>query len=150
MWSWKVPHGHGAAKPITTPEACALEPGSCSKRKHRNEKPTSYGQGGPCLLAATRESPRFSLVQWLSHVRLFATPRTAAHQPSLSFSISWSLPKLTSIELVMPCNHLTSVILFSSCLQSFPASGSFPTTQFNETALTKQRRPEQQKKKKSH
>ena len=35
-----------------------------------------------------------------------ATPWTAAHQASLSFTISWSLLKLVSIELVMPSNHL--------------------------------------------
>ena len=46
------------------------------------------------------------VVQTLSHVRLFATLWTAAHQASLFFTISWSLPKLTSIELVMPSNHL--------------------------------------------
>ena len=45
-------------------------------------------------------------VQSLSHVRLFVTPWTAAHQASLSFTISWSLLKLKSIELVMPSNHL--------------------------------------------
>ena len=45
-------------------------------------------------------------VQSLSHARLFATPWTAAHQASLSFTISQSLLKLMSIELVMPCNHL--------------------------------------------
>ena len=45
-------------------------------------------------------------VQSLSRVRLFATPRTAAHQASLSFTISWNLLKLMSIELVMPFNHL--------------------------------------------
>ena len=38
----------------------------------------------------------------LSHVRLFATPWTAARQASLSFNISWSLLRLMSIELVMP------------------------------------------------
>ena len=42
----------------------------------------------------------------LSHVQLFATPWTAAHQASLSFTISQSLLKLMSIELVMPSNHL--------------------------------------------
>ena len=47
----------------------------------------------------------FSSVQSLSHVRLFATPWTAACQASLSIN-SWSLPKLMSIELVMPSNHL--------------------------------------------
>ena len=44
--------------------------------------------------------------QLLSHIRLFATPWTAAPQPCLSFTISWSLFKLKSIELVMPSNHL--------------------------------------------
>ena len=42
----------------------------------------------------------------ISHVRLFATPRTVAQQASLSFTISWSLLKLTSIESVMPSNRL--------------------------------------------
>ena len=45
-------------------------------------------------------------VQSLSRVRLFATPWTAACQASLSFTISWSLLKLMSIESVMPSNHL--------------------------------------------
>ena len=46
------------------------------------------------------------LVQSLSRVQLFATPRTAAYQVSLSITNSWSLLKLKSIELVMPSNHL--------------------------------------------
>ena len=46
------------------------------------------------------------VVQSLSHVRLFVTPWTAAHQASLSFTVSWSLLKFMSIELVMPSNHL--------------------------------------------
>ena len=58
----------------------------------------------------------FSSIQSLSRVRLFATPWTAACQASLSITNSWSLLKLTSIELVMPSNHLS---FFSSCLQSF-------------------------------
>ena len=45
-------------------------------------------------------------VQSLSHVRLFVTPWTAACQASLSITNSWSLPKLISIESVMPSNHL--------------------------------------------
>ena len=49
---------------------------------------------------------QFSSVQSLSRVRLFATPWTAAQQASLSITDSWSLLKLTSIELVMPSNHL--------------------------------------------
>ena len=42
----------------------------------------------------------------LSHVRLFGTPWTAAPQASLSFTISWSLPKLMSIKSVMLPKHL--------------------------------------------
>ena len=45
-------------------------------------------------------------VQSLSHIRLLATPCTAARQASPSCTISQSLLKLTSIELVMPFNHL--------------------------------------------
>ena len=48
----------------------------------------------------------FRSVQSLSHVWLFATPWTTAQQASLSITNSWSLPKLMSIELVMPSNHL--------------------------------------------
>ena len=46
------------------------------------------------------------VVQLLSHVFLFATPWTAACQVSLSSTVSWSLLKPMSIELVMPFNHL--------------------------------------------
>ena len=46
------------------------------------------------------------VVQSLSCVRLFATPWTAAHQASLSFTNSQSLLKLRSVELMMPSNHL--------------------------------------------
>ena len=63
-------------------------------------------------------------------VRLFPTPCTAAHQDSLSFTISQSLLKLMSIESVMPSNYLILCHPFSSCLQSFPASGSFQMSQF--------------------
>ena len=49
---------------------------------------------------------QFNSVQWLSHVRLFVTPWTAACQASLSITNSRSLLKLMSIELVMPSNHL--------------------------------------------
>ena len=47
-----------------------------------------------------------AVVQSLSRVRLFATPWTEAHQASLSFTISQSLLKLMSMELVMPSNRL--------------------------------------------
>ena len=47
-----------------------------------------------------------AVVQSLSNVQLFATPWNAAHQGSLSFTISRSLLKLISIEPVIPSNHL--------------------------------------------
>ena len=69
----------------------------------------------------------FSSVQMLSLVRFFVTPWTVVHQASLSITNSWTLFKFMSTESVMSSNHL---IPFSSCLQSFPASGSFQVSQF--------------------
>ena len=48
----------------------------------------------------------FISVQSLSHIQLFATPWTAAHQASMSITNSWSSHKLMSFESVMPSNHL--------------------------------------------
>ena len=67
-----------------------------------------------------------AVIQSLSHVQLFVTLWTVECQASLSFSISWSLLRFTSIELVMLSDHLILCCLFSSCPQSFPGSGSFP------------------------
>ena len=71
----------------------------------------------------------FNMMLFTCSVWLFVTPWTAAHQAFLSFRVSWSLLKLMSIELVTPPSHLISVAPFSSCLRSFPASGSFPMSQ---------------------
>ena len=49
---------------------------------------------------------QWSLIQSLNRVQLFSTPWTAAHQASLSSTISWSLLKFMSIELVTLSNHL--------------------------------------------
>ena len=68
------------------------------------------------------------VVQSLSHIWLFVTLWTAAHQASLSFTVSWSLLNLMSIESMMPSNHFILCCPFS-CPQSFPASGSFPVNQ---------------------
>ena len=64
--------------------------------KHRTNHPTVWLE------------KRFSAssVQSLSHVRLFAAPRTATRQDSLSITNSWRLLKLMSIVSVMPSNHL--------------------------------------------
>ena len=65
--------------------------------KHRRFFCTRLAQ---CLIL------QFSSVQSLSRGRLFATPRIAARQASLSITISQSSHKLTSIESVMPSSHL--------------------------------------------
>ena len=71
--------------------------------------------------------PDVGSVQLLSHVRLFATPWTAASQGSLSITNSWSLFKLMSIESVMPSK---SHALSSPSPPAFNYSGSFQMSQF--------------------
>ena len=73
---------------------------------------------------------QFISVQSLSRVRLFVTPWTAACQASLSITNSQRL--LNSCPLSRWCHPTisSSVIPFSSCPQSLPASGSFPVSQF--------------------
>ena len=92
-----------------------------------------FHQHSPCwsmgeLLSISE--PLFSLVQSLGRVQLFATPWTAACQASLSIINSRSFLKLTSIDLVMPSNHLILCRPLLPHLQYFPASGSFPVSQF--------------------
>ena len=72
----------------------------------------------------------FVVVQSLSRVQLFATPWTAAHQASLSFTISPSLLKLMFLESMMPSNHL--ILCHPLLLPSiFPSIRLF----FNESVL---------------
>ena len=68
------------------------------------------------------------IVQLLSHVWLVDTPWTAAQQASLSFTVSWSLLKLMSIESVMSSSYLILCHPLILLPQSFPASGSFPVS----------------------
>ena len=72
----------------------------------------------------------FSTVQLLSYVRLFATPWTAAHQASLSITNSGACSNSCPLSQWCHPTILFSVIPFSSCLQSFPALGCFPRSQF--------------------
>ena len=68
---------------------------------------------------------KFVVVQSLSHVQLFATSWTAAHQASMSFTISRSLLKCMCIESVMPSNYLIlchPLLLLSS---NFPSNRVF-------------------------
>ena len=70
-------------------------------------------------------SSRISSVQSLSRVRLFATPRTAACQASLSITNSQSLFKLMRIESVMPSNHLILCCPFLLLPSVFPSIKDF-------------------------
>ena len=81
----------------------------------------------------TKEHKRcISVVQLLSHVRLFVTTWTAAHQVFLSITISQSLLKLMSIELVMSSNHL--VLCCPLLLASvFPSVRVFSVSQLLES-----------------
>ena len=90
----------------------------------------------PGLLLSKIHIIRFSVqsmivVQSLSCIQLFVTPWTAALQTSLSFTISWSLLKLTSIESMMPSNHRTLFFPFLLLPSIFPSIRVFS----NELAL---------------
>ena len=79
------------------------------------------------LTGQTSYKHQFSSVQWLSRVQLFGTPWTAARQASLSITNS---PELAQTHVRRVGDAIQpSVIPFSSCLQSFPASGSFQMSQ---------------------
>ena len=79
----------------------------------------------PTARAVLGSEPRFSSAQVLSCARLFVTPWTAAHQASLSFTISQSLLKLMSIESVIPCNHFILCHPLLLLPSIFPSTGVF-------------------------
>ena len=66
------------------------------------------------------------VIQLSSRVQRFTTPWTAAHQASLSLTISQSLPKFMSIASVMPSSHLILILLLPSFC---PGSGTLPMSQ---------------------
>ena len=115
--------------PITSWQIDGGNNGNCERLYFGGSKITADGD---CSHEIKRymlleRKPMINLVaaQLLSCVQLFVTPWTKALQASLSFTIFHSLLKLMSIELVMPSTISSSVVPFFSCLQSFPASGSF-------------------------
>ena len=71
-----------------------------------------------------------SSVQSLSRVQLFVTPWTIARQASLSIINSWACSNSCPSSLWCHPTISSSVIPYSFCPQSFPASGSFPMNQF--------------------
>ena len=102
------------------------------------------------LLLCTIMDKPFVVVKPLSHAQLFEAPGTATCQPSLSFTISWSLLKFMSIELVMlsnmdklyclysPWNSLDQNTGVDSCslLQIFPTQGIKPRAPSLQTVFT--------------
>ena len=76
------------------------------------------------------QEPQFSSVQSLSHVQFFDNPWTAACQASLSTINSQCLLKLMFIESLMPSHHLILCHPLLLLPSIFPASGSFPMSQF--------------------
>ena len=88
-----------------------------------------WGKEALFMKATVYYSSRISAVscyvQLLTRVRLFATPRTVAPQSFLPFTISWSLLKLTSIESMMPSNHLILCHPLLLLPSIFPSIGVF-------------------------
>ena len=82
------------------------------------------------LLVSDLYKYKVIVVELLSHIWLFVTPWNAACQTSLSSTNSQRLLKLMSIESVMPSNHLILCRPLLLLPPSFPASGSFPVSQF--------------------
>ena len=76
-----------------------------------------------------KQTNLFSSVQSISHVRLFATPWTAAHQASLSIPTRGVYSDWSSLSHWCHPIISSSVVPFSSCLWSFPASRSFQMSQ---------------------
>ena len=88
----------GCSVPVVSPSPLGWSSSSfCHQEGHTLEGKLKKAHPSPILLVS---------VQLLGDVQVFATPWTAARQASLSITNSRSPPKLTSIELVMPSNHL--------------------------------------------
>ena len=83
--------------------------------------PRSISSAFPCEQRARLPQLHSYVVQSLCRVQLFVTPWTSAHQASLSFTIFQNLPKLMSIELVMPSNHLILCCAFLLLPSVFPS-----------------------------
>ena len=76
------------------------------ERMHWEDYP--FGDSQTLKNPSQPSHPRpIAVIQSLSHIQLFVTPWTAAHQASLSFTSSQSLLKFKSIEPVMSSNHPT-------------------------------------------
>ena len=111
----------------THPRGISDEEGAGRTREKSTRGLSSPRKQGVCLRMKCLRI--LVVVQSLSHVRLFETPWTAAHQASLSFSISWSFLKLISTESVMSSNHLVL------CRPILLLPSIFPSTRVFSAAL---------------
>ena len=84
-----------------------------------------YSRVKPLKKIRIQSMKTYASVQSLSHLQLFVTPCTAAHQASLSITNSRSLLKLKSIKLVMPSNHLILCCPFLLLPSAFPSISVF-------------------------
>ena len=108
------------------------------RNRHKLSKPANMTRKNLILLIIIAYKYTVLVVQSLSCVHLFATPWTAACQASLSFTISWSLLKLMSIELVMPSNTVQKVLNISFLLSSVDYEGknlNIPRSRDNGTVI---------------
>ena len=100
--------GNGSSAPGQGLRPCKLH-GMAETQKRNGHASSVYnspGRVGGNVRSAHPVSRSVSSVQSLSHVRLLATPWTAARQASLSIASSQSSLRLISIESVMPSSHL--------------------------------------------
>ena len=126
--AWR-PTVHGVAKSWTQLSDWHL---STETPLNSGRPPHITGTNSPLFLPLHLDNILlFVVVQSISHVWLFVTPWATAHQVSLPFTISQSLLKLTSIELVMPSNNLILHFPLLLLLSIFPSIRVFP----NESAL---------------
>ena len=83
---------------------------SCKRRRLKVNAYLSFWSQVFCYLQTKPFLTIYLLFQLLSHGQLFATPWAAAYQAPLTFTISWSLLKLMSVESVMLSNHFIYII----------------------------------------
>ena len=106
IWSRRSPgEGHGYLLQYSCLEN-SIDRGAWLARVHGVAKNWTRLSNNTFTFTLTHQTFQFSSVQLLSRVQLFATPWTAARQASLFITNSRNLPKLMSIESVMPSNHL--------------------------------------------
>ena len=110
-WTWRWGRNPQKEKILKFQDYWKLDSFSSTKKKKWNNNVLLFLINWAKLFlkndySSSQWAVKCIVVQSLSCVWLFVTPWTAAHQASLSSTVSWSLLKLMSAESVMPSNHL--------------------------------------------